>query len=840
MKSKSWWLLFILILFVVALYLWRDILFLKIVQSFLAQNRISFSCGELSLKRGKLEVKDLKIVQDHTYNLFVEKVLARFSLLERTIDLEVYKPEGFYQLSPQGTFKRPPSFLDKVSLYQADLRILGEKVWRFKAQELRLCGVKRLRQALEKASPGAFKALGPTKARGPSRKPSSSPGRPNSSGSNGTNPVQINVRIDLKELPLPLPKGFEISRGELLISLGSQWKDKDLPWRGRFFLKGLTLSGPRGETTCSGRGTIKGLYQKEKKKFSLTAQGELDPKALFFFSLKGEKGRNPQVLLNFDSSPGFWKSFFRLYGLSFSANIRGEIKGTVEPLELTYHLQAKNISFELSTDRIGENINLTLDGRLFTAHQNVYFSGSSVIKQGEIYLHPWYYALKEPLSLNLKGVWKGKNQLVLKKISLKGPFKLEAKELELYPETGWPKESFFQLEVQKFWKPFVQEAFSESHPSLKKINPAGKFSLRQQGSTVKVSFEGLCHTYGHLWKGIRFYGEYDLLHHLCLPFSLSWARIEGRLLNLGPLTLRGQTCGPRLVLNPFETSLWGGRVSCQGGNGRWEKGPFFLLQRLSLESLRPPLPSPYAKLKPRLDGTFEEVLYRQGRVLAKGKLYIKLAKGILEVRDIFFEPGIIPRYGGNIEIRGLDLALLTEVTGFGLITGRLNGRVKDLVMAGILPESFELWLEDDPTYRGPRRISIEAVQHLSELGGSPASGIFIPFAKNLRYQRLGLYCRLKNDHFYLRGLIHKGGKEYLVKGPKLLGVDVINQNPKGAISFKEMVRRLKSILGGVHEKKDLSRSFDLNPHLLRHDKHLLPFRRSGEGGPGDHRRSPWA
>jgi hypothetical protein len=61
------------------------------------------------------------------------------------------------------------------------------------------------------------------------------------------------------------------------------------------------------------------------------------------------------------------------------------------------------------------------------------------------------------------------------------------------------------------------------------------------------------------------------------------------------------------------------------------------------------------------------------------------------------------------------------------------------------------------------------------------------------YSRIGLRCVLKNDEFTVRGTIHDGGKEYLVRRGLLRGVDVVNQNPENVISFRDMQERLRRL-----------------------------------------------
>jgi hypothetical protein len=52
---------------------------------------------------------------------------------------------------------------------------------------------------------------------------------------------------------------------------------------------------------------------------------------------------------------------------------------------------------------------------------------------------------------------------------------------------------------------------------------------------------------------------------------------------------------------------------------------------------------------------------------------------------------------------------------------------------------------------------------------------------------------LRNDRLTIRGTIHDGGKEYLVRRGFLRGVDVINQNPDNVISWRDLQERVGRI-----------------------------------------------
>jgi hypothetical protein len=133
------------------------------------------------------------------------------------------------------------------------------------------------------------------------------------------------------------------------------------------------------------------------------------------------------------------------------------------------------------------------------------------------------------------------------------------------------------------------------------------------------------------------------------------------------------------------------------------------------------------------------------------------------------------------------------------MTGMIQGSLRNLEIEYGQPSRFVLDVESVKTEGVKQKISVDAVQNISILGtGSEgmtavlSSGIK-RFFKEYPYSRIGIQCTLENDKFSVRGKIHEGGTEYLVRRAFLRGIDVVNQNPQNEISFKDMQERIKRI-----------------------------------------------
>jgi hypothetical protein len=167
-------------------------------------------------------------------------------------------------------------------------------------------------------------------------------------------------------------------------------------------------------------------------------------------------------------------------------------------------------------------------------------------------------------------------------------------------------------------------------------------------------------------------------------------------------------------------------------------------------------------------------------------------------------------FGGDVRFDGIDLEAITDKIGVGKMTGTIRGFAEDLAFEYGQPSRFVFKVETDPTRNGAGKISVDAIKNLSIIStGSPAISSILNsgvnrFFKEYPYSRIGIACTLENDLFTLRGTIHEGGTEYLVRRALFRGIDVINQNPENSISFKDMQERISRIFRPRQEPGSVS------------------------------------
>jgi hypothetical protein len=190
--------------------------------------------------------------------------------------------------------------------------------------------------------------------------------------------------------------------------------------------------------------------------------------------------------------------------------------------------------------------------------------------------------------------------------------------------------------------------------------------------------------------------------------------------------------------------------------------------------------------------------YENNRLVSEGTARVRLFGGEVEVSNFFAENLASPsrRLGADITFRGIRLAELTQKIEIGKVSGVVQGSLKHFVMEYGQPARFDLGVESVDTPGVSQWISLEAIQSISILGTGASTGLntwITQLFKSFPYRRIGLRCVLNNDQFSVRGTIHEGGTEYLVRRGVLRGVDVVNQNPENVISFKDMAERINRV-----------------------------------------------
>jgi hypothetical protein len=199
-----------------------------------------------------------------------------------------------------------------------------------------------------------------------------------------------------------------------------------------------------------------------------------------------------------------------------------------------------------------------------------------------------------------------------------------------------------------------------------------------------------------------------------------------------------------------------------------------------------------------INADFGEMAYEEGWIASESRGIVIVFGGEVEMTNFFAEDPLLPsrRFGADITFERINLEEVTQRIAIGKMSGLIRGSLTDFVMEYGQPARFTLEVESVPARGVPQRISTEAIQSISILGtgaDSPLNRGITRFFREYPYSKIGLRCVLHNDRLTVRGTIHEGGKEYLVRRGLFRGVDVVNQNPDNVISFRDMQERLQRV-----------------------------------------------
>lgn len=199
-----------------------------------------------------------------------------------------------------------------------------------------------------------------------------------------------------------------------------------------------------------------------------------------------------------------------------------------------------------------------------------------------------------------------------------------------------------------------------------------------------------------------------------------------------------------------------------------------------------------------LSGTIPMVSFTENRLLTKGQISLKLFDGDIRINDFSIDnvTGPIASIKSSIEMHDINLEKLTGTFDFGHISGILEGKIDELVIANGQAQSFRTSIETVKKKGIDQRINVDALKKISILGAGSATsildrGIYQLF-KQYGYEKIGFKAYLRNDNLLLLGVKSEEGKQYLVDGgllPPKVDVVAYSQN----ISYKELVDRLKRI-----------------------------------------------
>ncbi|MHB1589957.1 MAG: translocation/assembly module TamB domain-containing protein [Sulfuricella sp.] len=282
-------------------------------------------------------------------------------------------------------------------------------------------------------------------------------------------------------------------------------------------------------------------------------------------------------------------------------------------------------------------------------------------------------------------------------------------------------------------------------------------------------------------------GELSLRSGEVLHLALGEVRV--------PLTMRGW----QFSTPDFSIPLLDGKLNIDGftasrSEGAWKWRFSGGLAPVSMERF-----SAAFKL-PLMHGTLAAIIpavsYANGNLKVDGALLFKVFDGTVVVKDLsLHEPfGRVPSLSATLDMRNLDLDLLTRTFSFGNMQGRIDVSVAGLELSDWRPVRFDAKVASSPgSY--PKKISQRAVQNISALGGAGAAAAiqrsFLSFFEQFGYDRIGLSCALRNGVCLMDGVEPAPHGYVIVKGGGIPAISVIGYNRQ--VSWDELLERLKRV-----------------------------------------------
>tara|TARA_R110002073_G_scaffold317802_1_gene491503 strand:+ start:1234 stop:3240 length:2007 start_codon:yes stop_codon:yes gene_type:complete len=200
-----------------------------------------------------------------------------------------------------------------------------------------------------------------------------------------------------------------------------------------------------------------------------------------------------------------------------------------------------------------------------------------------------------------------------------------------------------------------------------------------------------------------------------------------------------------------------------------------------------------------LSGIVPKVSYDGTSVTVDGSLLFNVFDGTVVAKELtLLNPlGLVPYLNADLEMRNLDLDLLTRTFSFGRVQGRIDMDVLHLELANWSPIKFDARLQSSPgSY--PRRISQAAIENISALGGASASAAiqrsFLRFFEEFGYSKIGWRCSLRKNVCRMGGIEPKSQGYVLVKGGGVPAITVMGYNRD--VGWQELINRLKRITQG--------------------------------------------
>ena len=286
------------------------------------------------------------------------------------------------------------------------------------------------------------------------------------------------------------------------------------------------------------------------------------------------------------------------------------------------------------------------------------------------------------------------------------------------------------------------------------------------------------------------------------PTTLTWNQLVLRQFTWGAAQSRWRSQEGVLSLQaPLELPIWKGRArftkfEWRPASAKSEHVDLAAnIEGVDLASFNQALG--WAPFPGTLDGSISSMHRAGDRYALDGGLTIKAFGGTAAVDHITIQQPMSdsPALSGDVTLHQIDLAPLADTFNFGAMSGRMDGTINGLQLAGGSPVAFKAAL----LAQSGGRISLRAANNLSVVtGGAPASGLqgaVMKLFKAANYKRMGLDMSLQNGVCTLSGLDGDAAGYSIVEGTGLPYLHVTGTQTR--IEWPVLIHRLKAATQGA-------------------------------------------
>jgi hypothetical protein len=260
------------------------------------------------------------------------------------------------------------------------------------------------------------------------------------------------------------------------------------------------------------------------------------------------------------------------------------------------------------------------------------------------------------------------------------------------------------------------------------------------------------------------------------------------------------------AINDLQLERRGAEAKGRPGAEGWQWELTAGLTPISLEKLSKQLKWP--TLTGSVSGVVPRLRYANNEMRVDGNVMFNVFGGNVVAQNLLMRDplGAQPIVRGDVRMRALDLTVLTRTYSFGSITGLIDVDVAGAELRNWKPVRFDARVASSPG-NYPRRISQQAVQNLSSLGGAGATAALqrslLRFFETFRYKRLGLSCALRESICTMGGVAPatsekrtptSGGGYVIVEGGGIPAITVIGYNQ--SVSWQELLERIRRVTQG--------------------------------------------